>query len=315
MTHLYAKRGFVTIATGHSRYYSMALNLLHSYRFHAKSPYPFAILCDHENTITSEFDHAIILDAPANSYIDKLRLFDYLPYEETVFIDADSLAYGDLNSWFDMFEKMGDFSCFGYASKDLSERNGWFLFSGMKEYKDQISFIPSFNGGVYYLRNSPTCQEVFSIAQDAANNYSDYSFRFFRSPADEPVLALGMAVCGCEPLNADELVFAPEHGSMELDIISGKARKRKCKHDYRLVHWSNYRTLKSDYQFEVRRLAFAIQDDRPVPFLSKLLYEYGLARSYLWVYDVSAFLYRVKRAVKKKWGKKNVLQSFFSLKR
>ena len=315
MKHLFAKRGFITIATGNLRYYSMALNLLHSYRFHAKSPYPFAILCDRANAITAEFDHVIILTAPTNSYNDKLKLFDYLPYEETIFIDADSLAYGDLNTWFDLFEKQGDFSCFGYANRDLSTQNGWFSRSGMKEYKEQISFIPSFNGGVYYLRNTPTCHKVFSIAQNAAKNYSDYSFRLFRSPADEPVLALGMAVCGCEPLNANELVFAPKNGSMELDIISGKARNKNHAHDYKLVHWSNYRTLKSDYQLEIRKLACATEKGRSVSFFHKCLYEYGFARVYLWIYDVSAFLFRVRRVVKKKWVKKLASKSFFSLKR
>ena len=97
------ERGFVTIATGNERYYDLALNLLHSYRFHSARPYPFAILCDHKSDKVAEFDDVLILDSPTNSYIDKLQLFDYLPYEETIFIDADSLAYADLNIWFELF--------------------------------------------------------------------------------------------------------------------------------------------------------------------------------------------------------------------
>ena len=48
-------KGFVTIATGDSKYYQMAVNLLLSYRHFTKSPYPFAIISDRENEYTCLF--------------------------------------------------------------------------------------------------------------------------------------------------------------------------------------------------------------------------------------------------------------------
>ena len=91
------RKGFVTIATGQERYYKLARNLLHSYRLFAKDPFPFAIISDRENEYTSEFDKVIVISDASNSYNDKLKLFRELPFEETIFIDADSLAYGDLH--------------------------------------------------------------------------------------------------------------------------------------------------------------------------------------------------------------------------
>lgn len=304
----FGKRGFVTIATGDVRYYNMARNLLHSYHFHTSAPYPFALICDRENKATAEFDNVILLDKPTHSYLDKLRLFECMPYEETIFIDADSLAYGDLNEWFEIFNGYGDFSCFGYAYRDLNVTKGWFSVPGMQEYDDCISFIPSFNGGVYYMRKTETCQRVFDIARKCAEHYSSYAFNWFREPADEPVLALGMAVCKCEPVNMDEIVFAPKQGSMELNIVSGIARRTGQRHDVRLIHWSNYRTLKSEYQFEIRKMDFARTREKS---FRRVLYEHGFARTYLWVYDVIAFCHRVKRKIKKEWKKSG---SSFSLK-
>lgn len=85
----------MTIATGHQRYYRLAQNLLLSYHQFATELYPFAIIADRENEITTQFDHVIVISDASNSYNDKLKLFRELPYEETIFIDADSLAYGD----------------------------------------------------------------------------------------------------------------------------------------------------------------------------------------------------------------------------
>lgn len=225
------KRGFVTIATGNERYYRIAYNLLCSYRFHAGG-YPFAIICDRENEYTAAFDKIILMSDPTNSYMDKLRLYELLPYEETIFIDADCLVYGDIDRWWVMFQKAGDFSVFGFAFDDLNTPYGWFRPKGMGEYSKQIDFVPSFNGGVYYMRHTETCGKVFQIAQHCANHYYDFSFSGFSKPADEPVLALGMAVCGCRPLNEQELVFAPKPKDITVDIINGIAQHRGSTHNY-----------------------------------------------------------------------------------
>ena len=40
-------------------------------------------------------------------------MLESLPYDVNIFIDADCIAYGDLNKLFDMFKDADDFSCFG----------------------------------------------------------------------------------------------------------------------------------------------------------------------------------------------------------
>ena len=134
-------RGFVTIATGAERYFEIAENLLRSYHKFASVKYPFAIICDRKNNYTSEFDDVILLEKPNCNYLDKLQLYKYLPYDETIFIDADSLAYGDLDEWWNIFKNADDFSLFGYAWTDLNCRRGWFVPEGIREYKDKVTFI------------------------------------------------------------------------------------------------------------------------------------------------------------------------------
>ena len=90
-------RGFVTIATGHERYYRMARNLLRSYRQNCSERVRFALIADRRNEYTEEFDDVVILENPANNWMDKLELLCNCPYDENIFIDADCLVYRDIH--------------------------------------------------------------------------------------------------------------------------------------------------------------------------------------------------------------------------
>lgn len=252
-------RGFVTIATGETRYFELARNLLYSYRMFATQKVPFAIICDKENEYTEEFDDVILLNKAHCNFLDKLHLYDHLPYDETIFIDADSLAYGDLDEWWDIFKDADDFSLFGYMWTDLDSGRGWFVPNGLKEYEDKVSYIPDFNGGIYYMRRSNMCKEVFRLANYFADHYHEYQFNGFKNVADEPILALAMAIEGCKPLDIHEkgLVFAPTRKNAEIDISVPRAYYHRTSTDcynVSLVHWSNYKTTQAFYKFEVRKL-------------------------------------------------------------
>ena len=298
-------RGFVTIATGHNRYYKIARNLLRSYRQFASKRYPFAIICDRKNLYTDEFDQVILVEQASCNYLDKLRLYEYLPYDETIFIDADSLAYGDLDEWWNIFEKADDFSLFGYAWTELDSGKGWFVPKGLKEYRDKVTFILFFNGGIYYMRRSERCKEVFRLANYFASNYSNYQFNGFDSPADEPCLALAMAVQDCHPLDVLEggLAFAPTKKQVDLDIVIPKAiYKRKENQIYRvnLIHWSNFKTKLALYRFEVEKLNCISRNRLTLGYgLYKILYQYKLRYYILHLYNLHAYLQRCLGKVRK----------------
>ena len=118
-------RGFVTIATGRTNYYKIAANLLRSYRYYSKAPEPFAVICDRTNKYTDMFDKVILMENPPFSYADKLRLPEYLPFDETIFIDSDCLAYKDLNDFWEVFKDADDFSMFG-TNFPVDYEYGWF---------------------------------------------------------------------------------------------------------------------------------------------------------------------------------------------
>ena len=197
-------KGFITIATGKEQYYEIARNLLRSYRFTTKNTLPFALLCDTENEYTKEFDDVRIFENPTRSYLDKLNMFDLLPYDINIFIDADCLAFRDINRLFEEFSNADDFCCYGRVLP-LDDKTGWFEYDNLKDdMKPQIDYVVGLHGGIYYMRKTDLCKKIFDSAKEFSKDYYSYGFKGkFTNPGDEPLIALSMAINKCKPIKHD----------------------------------------------------------------------------------------------------------------
>lgn len=242
-------RGFVTIATGNEKYYRLAENLLRSYRLHAKGDLPFAIICDRENAVTQLFDQVVIMQEPSCSYMDKLTLYRYAPYEETIFIDADSLVLSDPSGLWEDFADADDVSCYG-CIHPLDSQRAWFTYDGCGKYQKDIQYLIDLHGGIYFLRKTDRCRSIFEKAIELAGEYSRYSFRNFENPADEPVLAMSLAIHGSRPCDRKmRMLFVPSFwGKLRVDhrgtvFVSG--RKMECE----MIHFSTANTRRFLYHY------------------------------------------------------------------
>lgn len=146
-------RGFVTIATGRIEFFMMARNLLRSYRYFSAAPLPFAVICDKTNEYTDAFDDVVIFPDATRSYLDKLALTSLASYEKTIFINADCLAYRDLNDLWDVFRDAPPFCCLGSVLPFDSDE-GWFKRENVGVFSDKVRFHISFHGGAYYIERS-----------------------------------------------------------------------------------------------------------------------------------------------------------------
>lgn len=216
-------KGFVTIATGKEEYYRLAHNLLLSYKFFTKNPLPFALLCDKENEYTADFDEIVLIDKPYYSYQDKLKLLDLVPFEENITIEADSLAYKDLNGLWDIFEGSPPFCALG-TRLSLQSEKGWFKQYDIGELRDIIHFCIIFQGGVYYIRRRDNGLAFFSTVCDYIfKNYKRYRFKYFNEPQDEAIFALASAICNYPPQMDWKRVFCylPMSDIQRADISKG----------------------------------------------------------------------------------------------
>lgn len=257
-------KGFITIATGKEQYYEIARNLLRSYRFTTKNPLPFAILCDSENEYTKEFDDVRIFNEAKCNYLDKLEMYDYLPYDINIFIDADCLCFRDINRLFDIFENADDFCCYGRVLP-LDDKTGWFEYENLNtDLQKQINYVVGLHGGIYYMRKTPKCKKVLDDAKSFSLNYADYKFKGkFTNPGDEPLVALSMAINKCKPISHDlSVIFCywECENAMKLSLKNNSAHVIPTNIYTDIVHWGTRFTKTPIYLKQIGALDLLIEN-------------------------------------------------------
>ena len=282
-------RGFITIATGKEMYFQFAKNLLLSYKLYCDSPLPFAIMCDRENAYTALFDDVVLFEKTEHPYFDKFELLKLAPYDETIFIDSDCLAYADLNQYWDYFADADVFTASG-TNYPIDSEQGLFNQNEIGPYAGRVFWKPDIHGGLYYIRKGETCDAIYQECRYIAEHYQDFRWPDFCAPyADEPVLCLAMAVHGCRALEAYPANYGIpwETTQMKCDIFKGLCQYATQWHplvtDGRMIHWSVRYCLKPLYRFEVEKLhlmeKYAIRPgavSRKLSFADTLLYQYKL---------------------------------------
>lgn len=259
-------RGFITIATGSGLYYEFAKNLVQSYRLRTGKPYPFAIMCDRENAYTALFDDVVVFQKTERAFFDKFELLKLAPYDETIFIDADCLAYGDLNDFWDYFENAPDFTACG-TNYPIDGEAGLFRLDEIGEYKDRVHWKPDIHGGLYFIRKGAACDAIYDDCQYIIKHYNQFRWPDFCAPfADEPVLCLAMAANGCRAMEADPCNYGIpwEAGStLNCDMFTGRCSYGTEWHPVieggRMIHWSTRYCKKPLYRFEAEKLNLLVK--------------------------------------------------------
>ena len=288
-------RGFVTIATGHERYYRMARNLLRSYRQNCSERVRFALIADRRNEYTEEFDDVVILEHPANNWMDKLELLCNCPYDENIFIDADCLVYRDINYLWTLFSGADSFSCFGKALP-LDAEGGWFTAEAAQVYP--IHFLTHLHGMLYFIRKDEMTERMHQVCQDIIANYHAVRYKSFNDRmADEPVFALAMAILNLKPIDRkpEYYCFVPYATDFSSDYLTRRVsfenptdgRVSGCD----IVHWGNRNTLKAQYRFDAHacnHLETASENSLSAWLLYRtklLLFRFRLEDAWNWLYQ------------------------------
>lgn len=241
-------RGFVTVATGNDKYYQLAYNLCLSYRKRGRGKYPFALICDKETTYNSFFDDVVIVKEARHSTLDKM-LVKFSPYEQSIFLDADTLILDSIDDLWNIFQEQDDVTAFG-CKLPLDSQKGWFTYEGSGKYKSQIKYLISMNGGIYYVRKGNLADQVFDKAEELVMEYSAVDFKYFKQPADEPVMAMSMVLNQCAPCDVlYEMIILPAHAKIITTDYCGNVYEDGKLSNMKLVHFSTPRTRQFLYQY------------------------------------------------------------------
>lgn len=254
-------RGFITIATGDKKYHEMAKTLVRSYKLTSASPVRFGVITDDANDKFEEFDDVVLIKDATRSYMDKIDIMRYSPYDETIFIDSDCIAFNDLNIyWKDFGGGQNTFSAYGKVFYEDSDR-AWFKISETLQYKEQLKYSIDLHGGIYYFRKSKEVDAIYKTCIDISNNYKAFRFKNFRKPADEPIIALAMAVNGAKPIDQinDRFCFLRNAKKLRADFFGRRLEYWFNGSDTtggKLVHFGTSRTILPLYQIEKRKVDY-----------------------------------------------------------
>ena len=220
-------KSVLTIATGKPIYIQMAINLARSFKlWHQDSNIKFTIATDQADLIPPDLLDIQIIELQPNQYgqgfSPKLHLDTISTSENTLFIDADCLCVGSLESVFERFKGHS----VSVTGKTISSGD---FFGDVKSICERfaINYLPYFVGGLYYFEKSDLCTKIFDTARKLESQYDEIGLVRLRGrPNEEPLMAISMAIHGQTPILEDgsikaEPMFYPS--GMTVDVIRGKA--------------------------------------------------------------------------------------------
>lgn len=250
----------MTIATGDKKYHDMAKTLVKSYKLTSEKPVRFGVITDNASDKFEEFDDVILIEDATCSYMDKIDIMRYSPYDETLFIDSDCIAFNDLNVFWKDFRGGGDFSAYGKVFNEDSDL-AWFKISETLQYEKFLKYSIDLHGGIYYFRKSKYVDDIYKTCMDISNNYKSFRFKNFKKPADEPIIALAMAVNGAKPTEQinNRFCFLRNTKKLKADFFNRRLSylfNDGYTTDGRLVHFGTSRTILPLYQIEKRKVDF-----------------------------------------------------------
>jgi len=208
-------QGYITLALGASKYYEMAINLAVSVKVF-DSRRPISLIHDGSVDVARLIPHfdQLILIEPLEGFVgcaNKLRLFPYSPYVETMFIDSDCLLVKpDMDRHWLRFSE-DDFSIAG-----LRRTSGIYGNYGIDIAEAcsrlGIPFLATGNSGVMYFRRTERAKAVFDRATDyflGDNALKVAHGTVSGQVADEPAFGAAMGAFGISPVD-----YTPEEGTV-----------------------------------------------------------------------------------------------------
>lgn len=272
-------KSVITIATGKPYYIHLAVNLARSFLYHhPHSDIKFWMVTDGKQHIPDDVLQKIkVLEIKPGEYgkgfSTKLYLDQFAQTQQTLFIDADCLVYGDLGFVFDRFEGRA-ISAIG----DNINEGEFFCDVNQVVTKLGLNYMPRFVGGVYYLEKGETSTQVFSKARDLLSQYDDIGLIRLRGVEnEEPLVALAMSASGEKAIPEDGSIKADRmfFHMIDTNILSGKARLwNKGKNENQryypiassnpvIVHFNASFAEGFEYQSEVIRLILSFRYNIP----------------------------------------------------
>jgi hypothetical protein len=221
----------LVIAGGKKLYIDMACNLAMSFMlWNRDSGIQFFLVTDRPDYIPDQLkkEISVIEKTPAElnkGFSSKLQIGDFLQTKQTLFIDADCLVYGELNSVFDLF-KGRSLSVIGYNRTEGID-TGFCKDIRSVMQKTRIDYYTMLCGSIYYVEKNDTSRQAFNYANELLASYDEIGLiRLRNRENEEPLIAIAMAKYRQQPVNDPGFVKGDRmyYDHLKSNILNGYAR-------------------------------------------------------------------------------------------
>jgi hypothetical protein len=217
------EKGILIIAQGKQRYIDMARTISMSIKL-SNPDLQLALVTDTTDERLKAYYHYIIPVDPSfgTGFSQKMRMYEYSPFQKTLFIDVDCMVIKNIDFLWALFE--------GQQMSVMGKKlfSGPYIGTTIELLRSNYTFeyLPSFNGGVYFFEKSKMASEVFALAQDIFNNRYDELklWKFDGRRGDEPAMAIAMGVHGVIPVDDQKKgMYTPmgQQGVFKMDVLKG----------------------------------------------------------------------------------------------
>lgn len=246
----------------------MAVNLARSFLWwHKGSDIQFYLITDQPQLISHDVRNLINIKSfkpgsKGDGFSTKLFIDEFIQTKYNLFIDADCLIYGKLDTIFENF-KGNTVSAIG---DDIYDGEFFCNVSKVRQLLN-IDYLPRFVGGVYYLEKNELSNKVFEKARQLLPLYDHMGLKRLRGKEnEEPLLAMAMAIHGQHTIKDDGTIKADRmsYTTLSSNVLSGKTQLKngdffptwvKLKNvNPLIIHFNGSYTTSFEYKAEALRL-------------------------------------------------------------
>jgi hypothetical protein len=212
-----SSRGIITLAFGRTQYIEQAKALARSLILHDPTVMRAIITDSKDPELGDLFTYRIDLRPEYGSGLrQKMHLDRYSPFDQTLFLDCNSLVVRNLDAFWQAFHT----ASFGVCASDLPTPNATGVLDlAPSLHSFRFSNLPRFNSALYYFKPSPEAKAFFTTARSLLSRAIELDL----APSDQTLYSIAMAIHGLtvtaiDPLGIDTLL---DSTGLTLDVPKG----------------------------------------------------------------------------------------------
>jgi hypothetical protein len=190
-------RGTITLAFGKPRYVEMAKSLARSLILHDPALMRAIITDSSDPELGELFTYRIDLRPEFGSTSGQMMHLDlYTPFDETLFVECDSLAVRSLDHFWTAFDPVYFGVCSSHTLDSADSTDALDIPYLVERF--HLAAIPRFNGAIYYFKHVPAATALFTTARDLLSHESELQLRSATHSAPS-LYAIAMAIHRISP--------------------------------------------------------------------------------------------------------------------